>query len=94
MDYASYQSKNETGEVLGTYGGDDRCIQSFGGKPEERGHLEDLGVNGKILKLIFNRRNRDMGWIDLAQNKDRWRALVNTIINIWVQQNGCNFLIS
>ena len=55
---------------------------------------EDLGVNGKILKLIFNRRNRDMGWIDLAQNKDRWRALVNTIINIWVQQNGCNFLIS
>jgi hypothetical protein len=25
-----------------------------------------------------------MGWIDLAQVKDRWRALVNTIINLEV----------
>jgi hypothetical protein len=61
MDYESYQSKKETGVVRGTYGGDERCIQSFGGKTDERGHLEDLGVNGKILKLIFNQRNRGMG---------------------------------
>jgi len=61
MDYASYQSKNEMDEVRGTYGANERCIQSFGGKPNERGHLEDLGINGKILKLIFNQRNRVMG---------------------------------
>jgi hypothetical protein len=23
-------------------------------------------------------------WIDLAQNRDQWRALVNTIMNLWV----------
>jgi hypothetical protein len=23
-------------------------------------------------------------WIDLAQDRDRWRALANTIMNLWV----------
>jgi hypothetical protein len=23
-------------------------------------------------------------WFDLAQNRDQWRALVNTIMNLWV----------
>jgi hypothetical protein len=25
-----------------------------------------------------------MEWFDLAQNRDRWRALVNTVMNLWV----------
>jgi hypothetical protein len=25
-----------------------------------------------------------MDWIDLAQNRDQWRALVNTVMNLWV----------
>jgi hypothetical protein len=24
----------------------------------------------------------DMDWIDLAQNRDQWRALVNTVMNL------------
>jgi hypothetical protein len=84
VDYASYQSKNETGEERGTYGRDERSTQSFGGKPDERGHLGDLGVNGKILKLIFNQRNRGMSWIELAQNTDRRRGLANKITNFRV----------
>jgi hypothetical protein len=27
-------------------------------------------------------RCEDMDWIDLAQNRDKWRALVNAVMNI------------
>jgi hypothetical protein len=26
----------------------------------------------------------DMGWIDVAQDRDQWRALVNTVMNLRV----------
>jgi hypothetical protein len=25
-----------------------------------------------------------MGWIDVAQDRDRWQALVNGVMNLWV----------
>jgi len=35
-----------------------------------------------------------MDWIDLAQDRDRWRALVTGLKNLWVLQNAGNFLTS
>jgi hypothetical protein len=47
----------------------------------EREHLEDLGVNErKILKWIIKKWDKSMDWIDLAQDRDRWGALVNAVI--------------
>jgi hypothetical protein len=48
--------------------------------------LEDPGVDGRImLKWIFKRLGGGgADWIDLAQDRDRWQALVYTVMNLWV----------
>jgi hypothetical protein len=35
-----------------------------------------------------------MEWIDLVEDWDRWRTLVNTVMNFQVPQNVGNFLTS
>jgi hypothetical protein len=51
---------------------------------KERDHWEDQDVGGwTILKCILERWD-GMDWIDLAHDRDRWRALVNTVMNLWV----------
>jgi hypothetical protein len=45
----------------------------------ERDHLEDTGVDERIiLRWMFRKLLcGGMDWIELAQDRDRWRALVN-----------------
>ena len=47
--------------------------------------MEDTGVDRRIiLRWIFRMWDRGMDWIDLAQDGDIWRTLVNEAINLWV----------
>jgi hypothetical protein len=45
----------------------------------ERGHLEDLGVDGSASRM------GGMNCFDLAQDSDRRRAVVNAVIILRVQ---------
>jgi hypothetical protein len=47
--------------------------------------LEDPGVDGRIiLKCIFKKWDRGMDWINMAQDRDRRRAVVNVVMNLRV----------
>jgi hypothetical protein len=51
----------------------------------ERDHFEDPGVDGMIiLRWIFRKWDGGMYWIDLAQDRDRWQAVVNAVMNLRV----------
>jgi hypothetical protein len=67
------------GESRGAY-------RALVGKPEGGNHLEDPGVDGRIiLKWTCERLDGGgMDWINLAQNRDRWRDLVNAVMNLRV----------
>jgi len=47
--------------------------------------LEDPGIDGRILLRCTIRKwdGGVMDWIDLAKNGDKWRALVNAVMNLW-----------
>jgi hypothetical protein len=48
--------------------------------------LEDPGVDGRIIvKWIFKKWDGGgLDWIDMAQDRDRWRAVVNVVMNLRV----------
>jgi hypothetical protein len=49
----------------------------------EGDHLGDPGVDGRIiLKWIFKKWNGGMEWLELAQDRDMWRAGVNVVMNL------------
>ena len=48
-------------------------------------HLEDPAVDRRIiLNWIVEKWYGGMDWIDLAQVKERWRAVVSAVMNLRV----------
>jgi hypothetical protein len=73
------------GGACGAHGEGEGCIQHFGwpegrrplGRPRRR--WED-NIKMDLRETGFG----DVDWIHLAQDRDRWRALVNTVMNLRV----------
>jgi len=62
-----------------------------GKRPLERpGHRWEDNIKMDLQEVGWG----GMDWIDPAQDRGRWRALVNTVIHLRVLQNVGNFLIS
>jgi len=40
--------------------------------------------DGNIKMDLQEMRCEDVDWIDLAQDRDRWRAFVSAVMNLWV----------
>jgi hypothetical protein len=66
--------------------GEVRNVYMLVRKPEGRRPLGTLrcrwedNIKMDLREMGFG----DMDWIHLAQDRDRWRALVNTVMNLWV----------
>ena len=55
------------------------------GNQREGATLKDRGVDDRIiLKWIFEMWNGDMDWISRFQETDRWRAVLNKVMNLRV----------
>ena len=59
------------GGACSTCGGEERCIQGFGGETEGKIPLGSPDVDGRIIfKRIFRNWDGGMDWIDLTQDSD------------------------
>ena len=65
------------------------------GNLRERDLMADPCVDGgMILRWNFRKWDGDVKWIDLAQDRDSYRVLVNAIMNFRIPQNAGNLLTS
>jgi hypothetical protein len=76
--------KSEMGGACGMYGGQERCIQGLVGRHDwkrpfgrPRSRWDD-NVKIDLQEVGWG----DMNWIDLARDRDRWRGLVNAVMNL------------
>jgi hypothetical protein len=75
------------GRACGTHRrGERKVFKVLVGKPEGKRQLErprhrwDDGIKMDLREIGWE----GVEWIHLAQGRDRWRAAVNAVMNLWV----------
>jgi hypothetical protein len=64
-------------------------------KLSDKDSFEDVGVGWRIiLERIIQIVMKSVNWIDLAEDRDKRRAVVNTVMSLRVPQNVGSFLTS
>ena len=78
--------KNEMGGACSTYGDRRGVYRVSVGKPEGKRPLGRPRLRwGDNIKMDLQEVGcGGMDWFDLAQDRDRWRALVNVVMNLRV----------
>jgi hypothetical protein len=75
------------GKACGTHGRGEKSVQSFGGKTEEKRPLgrprRRWGTMGSEW-ILARLAGGSVGFIRLAQDIDRWRAVVSAMMNLRV----------
>jgi hypothetical protein len=69
------------GETRSTHGTDEKYKQNLNGRPlgRHRRRWED-NIRMDLREIGWE----DVNWIHLAQDRDQWRAVVNTVMNLRV----------
>jgi hypothetical protein len=73
------------GRACSTYWGERRgAYRALVCKPEGRRLLERPRRRWEDnIKIDFTDVEWGTDWIDMAQDRNRWRALVNAVVNLW-----------
>ena len=72
--------------ACGMYGGEERCVQGFGGDIERK---RSLGRRSRQrwehnIKIDFKEMGWEgVDWIDLPEHNDKWQASENAVMNMW-----------
>jgi len=83
------------GGACGTHESEEKCLRDLVQKLEGKDrYLRTICEWDNIKIDPKNVGREDVDWIAVAEDKDKWRSLVDTDMNLRVPQNAGNCLIS